>query len=343
MLDPAGVLRQRLAGDDSLLIGALARLLGAPEPSDGEAIVVPLAAGVSLSLFAPPAPLAALRAVSGPLVAEATLEGDGRVHGAAVVSPLAATLDTDRPEPLTLTLDGLALLPAADVSAIRRRSGLVLLGELLRTGLEWTGSREPALRPVLDALALGGSPLANPATLLDGPRRLARAARSGRYPAGLLRLFDAVRGLAAPGSPAGPLALPWGLRAAAAADGDDAVLTVDWAAPPAGANVELDGELALRIVPGSLVSPRLARHRAARTTSSGSTRSRSTLASTGAGRAPAASPPDGGWARGRDSARALRRRARRVRRSRPGGRPGGDPSARSGCRWRAIPTRSCPP
>ncbi|MCE3246191.1 MAG: putative transcriptional activator [Geminicoccaceae bacterium] len=258
MLDPAGVLRQRLAGDASLLIGALARLLGAPEPADGEAIVVPLAAGVNLSLFTPPAPLATLRAVSGPLVAEATLEGDGRVHGAAVASPLAATLDTDRPEPLTLTLDGLALLPAADVSAIRRRSGLMLLGELLRTGLEWMGSREPVLRPVLDALALGGSPLANPATLLADPGGwLARPEVAGNTP-GLLRLFDAVRGLAAPGSPAGPLALPWGLRAAAAADGDDAVLTVDWAAPPAGANVELDGELALRIVPGSLVSPRLA-------------------------------------------------------------------------------------
>ena len=107
------------------------------------------------------------------------------------MSPLAAALDTDRPEPWTLTLDGLALLPAADVSAIRRRSGLVLLGELLRTGLEWMGSREPVLRPVLDALALGGAPLANPATLLADPGGwLARPEVAGNTP-GLLRLFDA--------------------------------------------------------------------------------------------------------------------------------------------------------
>jgi large repetitive protein len=258
MLDPAGVLRERLAADASPLIGALARLLGAPEPSAGEPIVVPLAAGASASLFAPPAPRATLRAAVGALAAEATVEPDGRVHGTAAASPLAATLDTDRAEPLTLTLDGLALLPAADVSAIRRRSGLVLLGELLRTALEWVRSREPALEPLLDTLALGGSPLANPAPLLDDPGAwLARPDVAGT-PAALIRLFDALRGLVAPDAPAGTLALPWGLRAAAAAEGDDALLTVDWAAPPAEANVELDGELALRIAPGPLVSPRLA-------------------------------------------------------------------------------------
>jgi hypothetical protein len=258
MLDRAGVLRERVAGDDSALFGAVARLLGAPEPSDDDAIVVPLAAGVSLALAVRPAPHATLRAASGPLTAEVTLEGDGRLHGTAAASPLAAALDTDRPEPWTLTLDELALLPAADVSAIQRRSGLVLLGELLRTALEWMRSREPALEPVLDALALGTSPVANPAPLLEDPGAwLARPDVAGT-PAALTRLFDAVAGLVAPAAPAGPLPLPWGLRATVAADGDDAVLTVDWADPPAGANVELDGELALRIAPGPLVSPGVA-------------------------------------------------------------------------------------
>ena len=257
MLDPAGVLRESLAVDDSPLLGAVARLLGAPAPADDGAIVLPLAPGVSVALAARPMPHAVLRAASGPLTAELTLDGDGGAHGAAGAPPLAATLDSGRAEPWAVTLDGLELVPAPDVAAIRRRGGLLLLGELLRTALEWARSREPALVPVLDALALGRSAIANPAPLLDDPGGwLARDDVAGT-PAALIGLLDALRGLVAPDAPAGAVPLPWGLEARAAADGDDAVLTIDWSAPPGGVNLELDGELMVRISPGPLVTPGL--------------------------------------------------------------------------------------
>ena len=256
MLDPAGVLRERAAGD-AALPAVLARLLGAPAPAADGAIVLPLSPGVSLALALRPVPHAELRAATGPLTAEITLDRDGRLHGQATTPPLVGTLDTAHAEPWSLTLDGLALLPDPDVSAIRRRAGLLMLGELLRTALEWARSREPALAPVLDALALSRSAIANPAPLLDDPGRWLSRPDVAGTPAALIRLLDALRGLVAPASPAGALPLPWGLRARAAADGDDAVLTIDWAAPPGGGTVSLDGELVLRIAPGPVVSPAL--------------------------------------------------------------------------------------
>ena len=266
----------------------------------------------------------------------------GALHGAAAASPLAAALDTDRPEPWTLTLDEprAAPRPGRFRHPAPKRAGAARGAPAHRARVDaLAGARAPSRCSTPWRSAAHRSPTPPPCSRT--PAAGSRAPTWPGTPAALLRLFDA---RARPGgaalAPAGPLPLrhgaygppppPTGTTRSSPSTGPR---------PPAGANVELDGELALRIVPGPARQPPPRRHRAARRPRRDRLARARRSPSTGAGRVPGCEPA---WRRaGPEAVIPLVPSAGGLGAFAgldPGGRPRGGPPARPRRRWRAVPT-----
>ncbi len=181
LLDPAGVLRERLAAPGSALPAALAALLGAPAPAADGSLALPLAAGVTLALAPQPAPHATLRASAPPVSAELTLEADGRLSGSATAlsrgrprqRPGGSARAHARRDRLAARFRRPGALPPGWPAAIRRAAP-----DRARVGAGARACARPAAeRP-------GAAPLVGPepGAVLEGSRRLAGPPRRGRHP-----------------------------------------------------------------------------------------------------------------------------------------------------------------